>query len=166
MTLTEVIHKNQLPWGLRRLRRVKPISTDVLEELSKNDDSKNDHVKSGAPLSSPQSAVTPGKLLRLWLRSPWEDYTRVQSREPSLAFRKGAYFQKATIRAFPNSGGIQLLQAFSSFRHPNIANVYDVYCYNDRIFVASEYLELSLNELDFHSFSFAEWEMATIIVEV
>jgi hypothetical protein len=161
MPLTELSYQNQLPWGLRRLRRVKPISADILEELSKID-----HVKSEALLSSPKSDVTPGKLLRLWLRSPWEDYTRVQSREPSFASRKGAYFQKATIRAFPNSGGIQLLQAFSSFRHPNIANVYDVYCYDNSIFVASEYLELSLNELDFHSFLFAEWEIATIVVEV
>jgi hypothetical protein len=161
MTLTEVSYKNQLPRGLRRLRRVKPFSADVLEKSSKNN-----HVQSEALLPSPKSDVTPGKLLRLWLRSPWEDYTRVQSREPSFACRKGAYFHKATIRAFPNSGGIQLLQAFSSFRHPNIANVYDVYCYDNSIFVASEYLELSLNELDFHFFLFAEWEIATIIVEV
>jgi serine/threonine protein kinase len=151
MTVTEVIHRTQLSRGLCRLRRVKPISVDVLEELAKDN-----RIKSEVLLSSPKSDVTPGKFLRLWVRSPWEDYTCVQSRDPSFAFRNRAYFQKTKIRAFPNSSGIQLLQLFSSFRHPNIANVYDVYCYDDSIFVALEYLELSLNELDFHSFLFAE----------
>ncbi|KAH6670154.1 hypothetical protein B0J14DRAFT_445293, partial [Halenospora varia] len=109
-----------------------------------------------------------GKLQRLWLRSPWEDYTLVRpaSTEPSLASRQGMYFHRATVREFPNSGGVQLLQALSGIDHPNIAKVYDVYCYGNKIVTASEYLELSLTNIDFQSFPFEEWEVATVIVEV
>jgi len=76
------------------------------------------------------------------------------------------YFHRATIREFPNSGGMQLLQALSGIEHPNIAKVYDVYCYDNKIFTASEYLELSLTDINFQSFPFEEWEVATVIVEV
>jgi len=167
ITSNDVVSKDRsgLPQRLRRFRRMKPISTDVWEGFSRGDRSRPD-----GPPSSPDtgSAVTPGKLLRLWLRSPWEDYTSVRSvsGEPSLAYRRGAYFQKATIRAFPNSGSVGLLQSLSGIQHPNIAKVYDVYCCNDKIFTVSEYLELSLVDLGLQSFPFYEWEIATIIAEV
>jgi hypothetical protein len=144
---------------------VNPISTDLLEEYSRGGRSK----PRGPPSSSdPGSGVTPGKLLRLWLRSPWDDYAAVRSvsGEPSIAYRRGAYFQKATIRAFPNPGSVELLQGLSGIQHPNIATVYDVYCFGNKIFTASEYLELSLSDLDFKSFPFQEWEIATTIAEV
>jgi len=48
----------------------------------------------------------------------------------------------------------------------NIANIYDVYCHDNKMFIASECLELSLADLDFPSFEFEEWEIATIIAEV
>lgn len=154
-----------LPRRLRRLQGMNPISSDILEEYSGGD-----HSKPERPLSSPGpgSVVTPGRLLRLWLKSPWEDYTSVRSMsgEPSLACRRGANFQKATIRAFPNSGGIGLLQSLSCIQHPNIAKVYDVYCCDTKIFAALEYFELSLLDLDFQSFPLEEWEVATIIAEV
>ena len=149
----------------RRIRRVKRISTNLLEEYSKGE-LPNPHEQ---PLSPDlESRGTQGKLLRLWLRSPWEDYTLVRpaSTEPSLASRQGMYFHRATIREFPNSGGMQLLQALSGIEHPNIAKVYDVYCYDNKIFTASEYLELSLTDINFQSFPFEEWEVATVIVEV
>lgn len=154
-----------LHFGLHRLRRMKPVGANLLEEYSRVD-SKTDKL----PLSpcNPGSAVTPRKLLRLWLRSPWEDYSLVgpASAEPSLVYRRGEYFHKATVQAFPNSGGVEVLQALSSIQHPNIANIYDVYCYDNKIFTVAEHLELSLLDLDFHSFPFEEWEIATIIVEV
>jgi hypothetical protein len=150
---------------LWRFRLMKPISSDAWEKFLRSDRSKPE----GPPSSSDTgSAITPGKPLRLWLKSPWEDYTSVRSvsGEPSLAYRRGAYFQKATIRAFPNSGGIGLLQSLSGIQHPNIAKLYDVYCCNNKIFTASEYLELSFVDLYFQSFPFDEWEIATIIAEV
>lgn len=58
------------------------------------------------------------------------------------------------------------MQALSSIQYPNIAKLYDVYLYDNKIFVASEYLELSLAELNYHSFLFKEWEIATVTNEV
>lgn len=154
---------NVLSGGPHRLRRAKPMPTDLLEQYSKGEASRPE--SPGPP--SPSDPL-PGKLLRLWLRPPWEDYTSLRpvSREPSMAYRRGAYFQKAAIRVFPNSGGIGLLQTLSDIQHPNIAKFYDVYCCDNKIFIASEYLELSLMDLDFQSFPAAEWEIATIIFEV
>ena len=166
MTLEQVLSNTHsgLPGKLRRLRRVKHISADALENRSKEDD-----VRPEGPLTLITSATIPGNLLRLWLRSPWEDYASVWTvpGEPTLVYRRGGYFQKSSLREFSNAGGgLKLLQALSSFRHPNIAKIYDVYCHADKIYTISEYLELSLNDIDFHSFILAEWEIATIIVEV
>ncbi|KAH7393740.1 hypothetical protein BKA64DRAFT_756147 [Cadophora sp. MPI-SDFR-AT-0126] len=149
-------------WGLRRVKR---IYTDLVDEFSKSELSPAGE----GPLSPyPESVRSPGKLLRMWLRSPWDDYTLIRSGsvEPSLASCPGKYFSRATIREYPNPGSMELLQALSGIEHPNIAAIYDVYCHSDRIFTASEYLELSLADTNFLSFPFEEWEIATIITEV
>lgn len=86
--------------------------------------------------------------------------------EPVLTCRYGTYFHKASIRAFQSSGGIGLLQTLSNIQHPNIAKLYEVYLFRDKIFVASEHLSLSLAELNLPSFPFDEWEIATVITEV
>jgi hypothetical protein len=109
-------------------------------------------------------------LLRVWLISPWEDYTSAEQLSSSggstLACRKGAYFSKATIRVFPYPRNVQVLRLLSDIRHPNLAKIYNLYCYEGKLFVATEYLELSLSDLDFHNFEVDEWEIATIIAEV
>ena len=96
------------PIMFRRIRRVKRISTNLLEEYSKGE-LPNPYKQPLLP--DLESKGTQGKLLRLWLRSPWEDYTLVRpaSTEPFLASRQGMYFHRATIYEFPNSGGMQLL---------------------------------------------------------
>ncbi|KAH6696556.1 hypothetical protein BKA61DRAFT_563364 [Leptodontidium sp. MPI-SDFR-AT-0119] len=149
-------------WGLRRVKR---IYTDLVDEFSKGEPS---HALEGPLSPYSESARSPGKLLRMWLRSPWDDYTLITSGsvEPSLASCPGKYFSRATIREFPNPGSMELLQALSGIEHPNIAAIYDVYCHGDKIFTASEYLELSLADISFLSFPFDEWEVATIITEV
>lgn len=154
--------------GRRGLRRVKPISTNLVpEDIYTTDQSK--------PEASPRSintggVATPGRLLRVWLSSPWHHYTSVRapssSGESLLAYRKGAYFQKAAIRVFPGPGSVRILQQLSNVQHPNIAKINNVYCYEDKLFIATEYLELSLSELDYHTFELEEWEIATIIAEV
>ena len=60
---------------------------------------------------------------------------------------------------FPELWGIKLLQALSHIQDPNIAKLYDVYLFSDKILVASEHLELSLAELNLHSFPSDEWEI-------
>ncbi|CZT07747.1 uncharacterized protein RCO7_11237 [Rhynchosporium graminicola] len=149
-------------WGLRRVKR---IYTDLVDEFSRGELS---HALEGPLSPYPGSVRSPGKLLRMWLRSPWNDYTLIGSGsvEPSLVSCQGKYFSRATIREFPNPGSMELLQALSEIEHPNIAAIYDVYCYGNKISIASEYLELSLADTSFLSFPFDEWEVATIITEV
>jgi hypothetical protein len=59
-----------------------------------------------------------------------------------------------------------MLDIVSTLRHLNIANVHDAYCHKGKLFIVSEYLEVSLLDLDFHLYPLAEWEMATITAEV
>jgi serine/threonine protein kinase len=140
------------------LRRMSPMSTDLPLRSSRLD----------GPRLLSDSGSMPGTLLRLWLRPPWDDYISVCSPngETSIACRRGSYFQRAFIREFPSLGGLELLQSLSTIQHPNIASIYDVYCAENKIFTATEYMELSLTDLQFHSFPFQEWEIATIIFEV
>ena len=156
-----------LSWyrGRRGLRRTKPISTSLASEAADQ----------STPEATPRSINTgggqiPRRLLRVWLDSPWRDYTSVWAPSPSgesaLVYRKGAYFYKAAIRVFPSPGSVQILQQLSDVQHPNIAKIHDVYCYKDKLFIATEYLELSLSELDYYTFELEEWEIATIIAEV
>lgn len=120
-------------------------------------------------LIHPKGEITPG-LLRVWLKSPWANYDAVGRRSLSggvaLAHRKSGYFSKAAIRAFPGPGSVSMLQRLSNIRHPNLASIYDVYSYKGNIFVATEYLEITLKELGFDQFLLQEWEIATIIAEV
>ncbi|KIM93506.1 hypothetical protein OIDMADRAFT_80273, partial [Oidiodendron maius Zn] len=118
-----------------------------------------------------------GSLLRIWLKPPWDDYASPglerddivlisTATTPVLVCHRRAYFRMASIRAFQTSGGVKILQDLSSIQHPNIASIYDVYLYDGTVFIASEYLQFSLAELDFHSFPFEEWEIATVANEV
>ena len=151
--------------GLRGLRRAKPISTNLGAEYLKG---ASGVYRDRSPREISNGAATPVRLLRVWLRSPWNDYSSIGalslSGESQLAYRIGGYFQKASIKVFSCSGGsMQILQQLSHIQHPNLATIYDVYCYEDKICMAIEYLELSLAELDFQSFELEEWEVATII---
>lgn len=160
-------------YGRFRLRRVKPISTDLLQEYS--------HHSEPGPRDSPSSTdsgagLTPRHLLRIWLRPPWDDYVGgglpedqtdfCSTAEPVLACRRGTYFRKASIRTFRSSGGVKLLQVLSNIQHPNIATLYDIYLHQDMIFFASEHLSLSLSDIDFRTFPCEEWEIATVVCEV
>lgn len=100
----------------------------------------------------PTDSGTPGGLthssfLRIWLKPPWEDYAGSGSEresiafgsaataEPVLACRRSSYFSRASIRAFQSSGGVKTLEALSSIQYPKVAKLFDVYLYDDKIFV-------------------------------
>jgi serine/threonine protein kinase len=149
------------------LKRTMAIPENLVSGFSGTSDHSG---REAAPKSNEVGAMW-GSLLRVWwLLSPWEHYTSVEQLSSSggstLVYRNGAYFSKATMRVFPYPRNIQSLQLLSDIRHPNIAKIYDVYCHEGRLFVATEYLELSLPDLDFHLFEMEEWEIATIIAEV
>jgi hypothetical protein len=106
-------------------------------------------------------------LIRLWLKSPWEDYQAIKtSNGLTVAGRKRSYFKMATVRSFASLGALETLERFSDVRHPNIAPVHDLYYFSNRLYIVGEYLELSLTKMDFQSFQLEEWEIATITTEV
>jgi serine/threonine protein kinase len=59
-----------------------------------------------------------------------------------------------------------MLKTFSTLRHPNVADVYKAYYHNNKFYVISEYLDLSLLNLNFTQYPLEEWEIATIVTEV
>ncbi|KAF7894688.1 uncharacterized protein EAF01_010138 [Botrytis porri] len=108
-------------------------------------------------------------LLRVWLSDPWKDYEAIMPTTDEgsiLACRNGTYFLKVNIGVYEGKNTELLLRALSKIQHPSISKIFDVYCYDSKVFVASEYPELPLVDLDFHIFHFDEWEIATIIKEV
>jgi hypothetical protein len=59
-----------------------------------------------------------------------------------------------------------MLEALAQIKHPNIADIFDVYFYDGQLFVVAEYLDASLLELEFTRLAPAEWEVATVVAEV
>ncbi|CCD42641.1 hypothetical protein BofuT4_P074430.1 [Botrytis cinerea T4] len=110
-----------------------------------------------------------GNILRVWLSSPWGDYQPVAPITANgclLACRKGDYFAKVRVGVYDFDGTVQFLQALSVIQHTNISRILDVYCDENKLFIASEYLEVSLVDIDFQIYELDEWEVATIIREV
>lgn len=108
-------------------------------------------------------------LLRVSLCDPWKDYeavTPITEKGSFLTYRNDTYFVKATIEVYEGENTGIFLKALCDIQHSAISKIFDVYSYESKIFIASEYLELSLIDLEFHSFQFDEWEIATIIKEV
>ena len=51
-------------------------------------------------------------------------------------------------------------------QHWNIIDIYEMYCFKDQIFVISEYLDFSLEDLLLHDISLTETEIACVISQV
>jgi hypothetical protein len=84
-----------------------------------------------------------------------------------VARRKASYFKLVNIRLCHTSDVLdEQPRLLSSIQHPNIATVYDLYCDDDKIFLITEHLHLSISQLDFQKYELEEWEIATIIAEV
>jgi len=153
--------------GRHGLRRVKLFPTSLLTEYRRNASYNGAELSSGVCNSGGETA--PG-LLRIWLRAPWDHYTPVLPLSTgggaALVYRRGVYFQQASIKVFPYPRSVSVLQRLSHVRHANIARIFDAYCHEEKLFIAEEYLGVSLSDLDFHRFLLEEWEIATILAEV
>ncbi|KAH9204610.1 hypothetical protein DL95DRAFT_319134, partial [Leptodontidium sp. 2 PMI_412] len=51
-------------------------------------------------------------------------------------------------------------------KHLNIATIEEIYCYDDRIFLVIEHLDVSFAQLEFQKYELEEREIATILTEV
>ncbi|KFY68425.1 hypothetical protein V496_01047 [Pseudogymnoascus sp. VKM F-4515 (FW-2607)] len=143
--------------GLRRVRPVLDLHGDV-------------DVQPGSSAATIQIEKKRGKtepLLRLWIRSPWEDYQAIKlSNGLTVAGRKSSYFKMATVTSFAYLGAINALECLLAIRHPNVAPVHDLYHCDNMLHIVGEYLELSVTQLDFQCFQLEEWEIATIMTQV
>jgi hypothetical protein len=105
-------------------------------------------------------------LLRLWIKSPWEDYQEIKSLSGlTVVLRKGSYFRMNTMSSIARRGGFGNIKCFSDIWHPNVAPIHDLYYFDNTLHLVGEYLELSLDELN-RSVQLEEWEIATIMANV
>jgi hypothetical protein len=106
-------------------------------------------------------------LLRLWGKSPWEDFQEIRISDGlAIVLRRGSYFQMHTIRSIVYQGDFGDVGYFADITHPNIASIHDLYFFDEKLHLVGEYLQLSLDELNFHYFQLEEWEIATIMTSV
>ena len=150
--------------SLRRHKQSRPGPINLYDETSKQ------AVAGKAVYQGNLNGETTPGLLRIWLKSPWEDYIAVGKHSScggsALCYFKSGYFKKAHIKASLNPRTLSTLQKLSDFRHPNVAKIHDVYSFGDQLFIAMEHLEISLQDLHLGGILLEEWEIATVITEV
>lgn len=113
------------------------------------------------------TSAQPTKMFVIKSGSPWGDYDYIKRLGQTILVRqRSSYFRLANMQEAPASNFIQQTQVLARVSHPNIASIYDVYYYVDKILIVTEHLDISLDQLDFQSYELEEWEMATIIAEV
>jgi hypothetical protein len=61
---------------------------------------------------------------------------------------------------------LQMLELLAQVQHLNIADILNVYFYDSQLCIVSEYLDVSLLDLEFKKLALEEWEIATIVAEV
>ena len=95
--------------------------------------------------------------------TPWRDYDYIKRRGQIILVRqRSSYFRLANMQESPASNVIQQTKVLARVSHPNIASIYGLYCYTDKILLVTEHLDISLDQLDFQSYALEEWEIATI----
>jgi len=110
------------------------------------------------------------RLLRIRFTNPRDDYIFIQDLEDEqgiLALNRDGLVQLVVVRQSYSSHPLTMLQMISEMKHPNIADVLDVYFDKERqLLIATEFLDVSLLELQQGAPRLEEWELATIISEV
>jgi serine/threonine protein kinase len=138
------------------LRKVKPFSFISLQDTT----------------AAPLATTGPRKfrrLLRIDFKNPKEDYKFVQelrSNQGTLVCHRKNHLHLAVIRESFSPAPLQMLESLALVQHPNIADILDVYFHDDQLCIASEYLDVSLLDLEFNKLALEEWEIATIVAEV
>lgn len=101
-----------------------------------------------APLSSTDSG-TPQKVrsvLRVLLKNPWDDYSYIRHLgQTILTLRKVLSFYLADIREVSSFEVLGDPLILPQIKHPNIATIEEIYCYDNRIFLVMEYLDVSFS---------------------
>jgi hypothetical protein len=98
-----------------------------------------------------------------------QDYTHIQelrSNQGTLMCHRRNHLYLAVICKSFSLKPLQMLEFFAQMQHPNIADILDMYFHNGQLWIVSEYLDISLLELEFNRMAPEEWEIATIVAEV
>jgi serine/threonine protein kinase len=120
-----------------------------------------------APVASGQQVLR--RLLRIEFKNPKEDYTfvhEIRSNQGMLVCHRKNRFHLAVIRESHSPTPLQMLEVLAHVQHPNVADILDVYSHDSKLYIISEYLDVSMLDLEFERFAPEEWEIATIIGEV
>lgn len=124
------------------------------------------------PKSAPVATTGQQKLrylLRIEFKDPKEDYTfihEIHSNQGMLVCHRKSRFHLAVIRESFSPIPLQMLEVLAQIRHPNIADILDVYYHDNKLWVVSEYVDVSMLDLEFKRLAPEEWEIAMIIGEV
>ena len=115
----------------------------------------------------PAPPRTVNRMLRILLRDPWDDYDYIWYLDQDmLASRKAAYFELVNIQQCHSFNVLQHSRILPTIHHPNVATIYDVYCHDNKTFLITEHLDISISQLEIQNCELEEWEIATIIAEV
>jgi hypothetical protein len=109
------------------------------------------------------------QLLRVDFQNPMTEYGHVeelQSDQGTLVYHRKNRYLLAVVRRSFSPAPLQMLETFARIQHPNIADIIGIYFHEARLFIASEYLDMSLYDLEFSRLTPEEWEVASIIAEV
>jgi len=140
-----------------RLRKVKPFYFE--------------NARSSMPASSATSCGPPKarRLLKIDFKNPNTDYTfirELKSNQGTLVCHQGSHLHLAVIRESFTPNPLPMLAKLAQVQHPNIAEILALYYHNSKLYIVSEYLDVSLLDLELNIITPEEWEIATIVAEV
>jgi serine/threonine protein kinase len=141
------------PQGAPRLRKVKHFQVSRIEDA-----------KSAAP-----KLLKLRRLVRIDFKSPEDDYIFIQELklgQGTLACHRKNRLYLAIIRESFSPKPLRMLETLTQMQHPNIADIFDVYFHDSKLYIVNEHLDVSLLDLEFNKLALEEWEIATIIAEV
>ena len=142
---------------LRHLRRVQAF-------LGRPTDDTDEAPPSPTHVGAPEEVR---RVLRVLLKDPWDDYSYIrQNGQTTVTLRKASSFQLADIREVSPFEILGDSPVIPQIRHPNIANIEEIYYYDDRTFLVMEHLDVSFTQLKFQKYDLKEREIATILTEV
>ncbi|KFY03302.1 hypothetical protein V490_00219 [Pseudogymnoascus sp. VKM F-3557] len=143
ITQTQDIPKASAPEILllpQHLRKMKALTSNFFQSQLKK-------VKRSAMMKracvDETTPTQPATMFTIKFESPWVEYEYIRQ-----------------------SDQVTVSQVLARVSHPNIASIYGVYSYIDKLLVVTEHLDISLAQLDFQSYEIEEWEIATIVAEV
>jgi hypothetical protein len=127
-------------------------------------------LKAPETLFVPQEIRSPDEPLSLIRASPWEYYTKAYRRELGgsvvVACKNPATFELFAVKYIAGSEVNDKVPVLRQVRHENFLTCYKIFEFDDAIFTVSEYMAISLTDLNGSAIPPNEIQIATIIHQV